>query len=87
MREKYTHGMKPFQTSQGTAWTGGYFIQAFQFLNITERNPHLLEEGDVLAPKPFATDGVGLVTDMPETHIFRFLRDRPLRLVHARRVP
>lgn len=53
--------------------------------NIKENNPHKLEEGDILAIEPFATDGIGRVTDMNEAHIFRFLRDRPLRLIHAKR--
>lgn len=53
--------------------------------NIKENNPHKLEEGDVLAIEPFATDGIGRVTDMNEVYIFRFLRDRPLRLIHAKR--
>ena len=53
--------------------------------NIKESNPHKLEEGDVIAIEPFATDGIGRVTDMNETYIFKFLRDRPMRLVHARK--
>lgn len=53
--------------------------------NIKENNPHQLEEGDVLAIEPFATDGIGRVTDMNEVYIFRFLRERPLRLIHAKR--
>jgi len=53
--------------------------------NIKENNPHKFEEGDVVAIEPFATDGVGRVTDMNEVYIFRFLRDRPLRLIHAKR--
>lgn len=53
--------------------------------NIKENNPHKLEEGDVLAIEPFATDGIGRVTDMNEVYIFRYLRDRPLRLIHAKR--
>ncbi|MBI5679580.1 MAG: type II methionyl aminopeptidase [Methanobacterium sp.] len=53
--------------------------------NIKENNPHKLEEGDVLAIEPFATDGIGRVTDTNEVHIFRFLRDRPMRLIHAKR--
>lgn len=53
--------------------------------NIKENNPHKLEEGDVLAIEPFATDGIGRVTDTNEVHIFRFLRDRPMRLLHAKR--
>ncbi|MCK9152543.1 type II methionyl aminopeptidase [Methanobacterium alcaliphilum] len=54
--------------------------------NISERNSHKLEEGDVLAIEPFATDGVGYVTDMPQTYIFKFLRDRPMRMLHAKKV-
>ena len=53
--------------------------------NIKENNPHKLEEGDVIAIEPFATEGIGRVTDMNEVYIFRFLRDRPLRLIHAKR--
>ena len=53
--------------------------------NIKENNPHKLEEGDILAIEPFATDGVGRVTDMKEVYIFRFLQDRPMRLIHAKR--
>ena len=53
--------------------------------NVKENNPHKLEEGDVLAIEPFATDGIGRVTDMNETYIFKFLMDRPLRLLHAKR--
>lgn len=53
--------------------------------NIKENNPHKLEEGDVIAIEPFATDGVGRVTDMKDVYIFRYLRDRPLRLIHAKR--
>ncbi len=53
--------------------------------NIKENNPHKLEEGDVIAIEPFSTDGVGRVTDMKDVYIFRYLRDRPLRLIHAKR--
>jgi len=53
--------------------------------NIKEDNPHKLEEGDVIAIEPFATDGVGRVTDMKDAYIFKFLRDRPMRLLHAKR--
>ncbi len=82
----HSHGMKPVANLTGHSMDRWILHSGLSIPNITERNPHLLEEGDVLAIEPFATDGVGLVTDMPETHIFRFLRDRPLRLVHARRV-
>ncbi|AIS33047.1 MAG: type II methionyl aminopeptidase [Methanobacterium formicicum] len=54
--------------------------------NIKENNHHKIEEGDVLAIEPFVTDGVGVVGDMKDTFIFRFLRDRPLRLAPARKL-
>lgn len=54
--------------------------------NVKESNPQELEEGDVLAIEPFVTDGVGMVGDMNDTFIFRFLRDRPLRLNDARKL-
>ncbi len=54
--------------------------------NIKEDNKHKLEEGDVLAIEPFVTNGVGIVTDMKDAYIFRFLRERPLRVAHARKL-
>lgn len=54
--------------------------------NVRENNQQIIEEGDVLAIEPFVTDGVGMVGDMKDTFIFRFLRDRPLRLVESRKL-
>jgi len=54
--------------------------------NIKEINNHQVEEGDVLAIEPFVTNGIGRVGDMNETHIFRFLRDRPMRMVQAKKL-
>jgi methionyl aminopeptidase len=54
--------------------------------NIKESNPHKIEEGDILAIEPFVTNGVGRVTDTKDVYIFRFLRDRPLRVIHAKRL-
>jgi methionyl aminopeptidase len=54
--------------------------------NVKENNPHKIEEGDVLAIEPFITDGIGVVGDMKDTFIFRFLRDRPLRFAPARKL-
>jgi methionyl aminopeptidase len=54
--------------------------------NIKEVNNHQIEEGDVLAIEPFVTDGIGRVGDMNEVHIFRFLRDRPMRMVQAKKL-
>ena len=54
--------------------------------NMKGENKHRIMEGDVLAIEPFVTNGVGRVTDMKEAYIFRFLRDRPLRMVQARKL-
>jgi len=54
--------------------------------NIKEVNEHQVEEGDVLAIEPFVTNGIGRVGDMNEAYIFRFLRDRPMRMVHAKKL-
>ncbi len=54
--------------------------------NIKEDNKHIIQEGDVLAIEPFVTNGIGRVGDMNDTFIFRFLRDRPMRMVQARKL-
>ncbi|HHT18269.1 MAG: type II methionyl aminopeptidase [Euryarchaeota archaeon] len=54
--------------------------------NVNDENKQIIEEGDVLAIEPFVTDGVGMVGDMKETFIYKFLRDRPLRLVESRKL-
>jgi methionyl aminopeptidase len=54
--------------------------------NVKEENKHKIQEGDVLAIEPFVTNGVGRVGDMNETYIFRFLRERPMRMVMARKL-
>jgi methionyl aminopeptidase len=54
--------------------------------NVREKNDHKIEEGDVLAIEPFVTNGVGRVGDMKDAYIFKFLRDRPLRMHQARKL-
>ncbi|MDD3986007.1 MAG: type II methionyl aminopeptidase [Methanobacterium sp.] len=54
--------------------------------NIKEDNKHIIQEGDVLAIEPFVTNGIGRVGDMNDTYIFRFLRNRPMRIVQARKL-
>ena len=54
--------------------------------NIKEDNKHIIQEGDVLAIEPFVTNGVGRVGDMNDTYIFRFLRDRPMRMFQAKKL-
>lgn len=54
--------------------------------NIKEDNKQIIQEGDVLAIEPFVTNGIGRVGDMNDTYIFRFIRDRPMRMVQARKL-
>ncbi|HIH62556.1 MAG TPA: type II methionyl aminopeptidase [Methanobacteriales archaeon] len=79
-------GFKPVTNLTGHSMDRWILHSGLSVPNVNEKNTHKLREGDVLAIEPFATDGIGYVTDMPPAYIFRFLRDRPLRLVHARKV-
>ncbi|KZX12868.1 type II methionyl aminopeptidase [Methanobrevibacter curvatus] len=54
--------------------------------SIKEEGTKKLKEGDVIAIEPFATDGMGFVTDAPGTYIYRFLKERPFRLTYTKRV-
>lgn len=45
-----------------------------------------LKEGDVIAIEPFATTGAGQVIEVPPALIFMYLRDRPVRMIQARRL-
>lgn len=54
--------------------------------NVGDKNTHTVEEGDVLAIEPFATTGDGMVTDTPQVYIYKFMRKRPFRMVHTKRV-
>ena len=44
----------------------------------------ILKEGDVIAIEPFATDGVGRVSEAPINEIYGFLARRPVRSPEAR---
>ena len=44
----------------------------------------LLSAGDVIAIEPFATDGVGRISEAPQTEIFSFVAKRPVRSPPAR---
>lgn len=45
-----------------------------------------LKEGDVFAIEPFATTGAGQVIEVPPALIFMYVRDRPVRMLQARRL-
>lgn len=86
--EEYVNsqGLYPVANLTGHSMDQWILHSGLSIPNVKENNSHKLEEGDVLAIEPFVTDGVGMVGDMAPTYIFRFLRDRPLRLVQSRKL-
>jgi len=79
-------GLKPVSNLTGHSMERYILHSGLSIPNINDENRHEIKEGDVLAIEPFVTNGVGRVTDMNEAYIFRFLRDRPLRMVQARKM-
>ncbi|MCE8428635.1 MAG: type II methionyl aminopeptidase [Candidatus Methanoperedens sp.] len=51
-----------------------------------KRLPHgiILEEGDIVAIEPFATDGAGKIYDAGSAEIYHFVANKPVRLPSAR---
>lgn len=54
--------------------------------NYNNNSTHKLEEGQVIAVEPFATNGVGYVDDMSGSYIYSFMRNRPFRMAHDKKV-
>lgn len=81
-----SQGFVPVANLTGHSMSRWILHSGLSIPNVNENNKHQLEEGDVLAIEPFVTDGVGVVGDMKDTFIFRFLRDRPLRLAEAKKL-
>ena len=78
------HGFKPVANLTGhmlTQWNlhGGTIIP-----NINTRHGDLIEEGQVFAIEPFATDGFGRVVDESNAIIFKYIAERPIRMKEAR---
>ncbi|ADZ08475.1 methionine aminopeptidase, type II [Methanobacterium lacus] len=80
------NGLNPVSNLTGHGMDQYILHSGISVPNIKEVNDHKVEEGDVLAIEPFVTNGVGWVSDIPEVHIFRFLRDRPMRMVQAKKL-
>jgi len=53
-----------------------------------KRMPHgvVLEEGDIIAIEPFATDGAGKIYDAGSAEIYHLVSERPVRLPSARKL-
>lgn len=76
-------GYKPIVNLSGHS-LGQYRIHAGLNVPNIETGDAVLKEGMVIAIEPFATDGEGKVTDSPESVIFRYLEDKPVRLREAK---
>jgi methionyl aminopeptidase len=54
--------------------------------NIGNNDPTKLEEGQVIAIEPFATNGVGIVNDAPGQYIYSYLKNKPFRMTQTQKV-
>jgi methionyl aminopeptidase len=54
--------------------------------NVSNNSSHKFKEGDVIALEPFVTSTNGYVKDSGVVEIYRYLRERPVRLQEARRI-
>ena len=54
--------------------------------NINNHDTTKLKEGQAIAIEPFATDGIGLVNDTPNSYIYSFLKNKPYRIKHDQKV-
>lgn len=78
------YGFKPVSNLTGHMLTRGNLHGGIVIPNVNTRHGDLIEEGQVYAIEPFATDGFGRVVDEGNAIIFRYLADRPLRMKEAR---
>ena len=54
--------------------------------NVSNNSDYRFKEGDVIALEPFVTSSNGYVKDSGTVEIYRHLRDRPVRLMEARKI-
>jgi len=73
-------GFKPIQNLTGHGLARWNLHAGLTVPNISEKTGQKLEVGNVVALEPFLTDGAGFVEDAPQAYIFRYLRDRPVRM-------
>lgn len=79
-------GLKPISNLSGHQMDQWLLHSGVSIPNINDNNNRKLEEGDVLAIEPFATDGVGTVVDTPNYYIFKFMKNKPFRNTYTKRV-
>ena len=54
--------------------------------NVSNNSGHKFKDGDVIALEPFVTETSGFVKDSGIVEIYRYMRDRPVRLPEARSI-
>ncbi|MEM2974456.1 MAG: type II methionyl aminopeptidase [Candidatus Micrarchaeia archaeon] len=81
------YGFRPIENLTGHS-LGKYTLHAgVEIPNFAARGRGaLLEEGDVIAIEPFATDGAGIVVETTRTEIFSALFEMPVRNAAARQM-
>ena len=82
----HNHGFNPITNLTGHSLEQWNLHSGLSIPNINDQSTVKLKEGDAIAIEPFATDGVGWVTDTPQTYIFRYLKDKPFRIAHTQKV-
>jgi methionyl aminopeptidase len=73
-------GFKPIRNLTGHGLSQWNLHAGITVPNVDEDTGQKLEVGNVIALEPFLTDGAGFVEDAPQAYIFRYLRDRPVRM-------
>jgi len=79
-------GFKPVENLTGHLLKRYHLHGGKTIPNVRTRHGEVIQAGEVFAIEPFATTGAGRVVEGSEAVIFRYLRDRPLRLADARKL-
>ncbi|VVC71854.1 Methionine aminopeptidase [uncultured archaeon] len=81
-----SRGFRPIENLTGHS-LGKYDLHAgIEVPNIETKNSFTLNEGDAIAIEPFATDGIGRVSEGPSVEIFALTDLKPVRQREARRM-
>jgi methionyl aminopeptidase len=79
-------GFRPIRNLTGHS-LGHFDVHAgLTIPNIKNDDRYQLREDDVIAVEPFCTAGSGLVKDSGSALIFRWINDRPTRLLESRKI-
>ena len=82
----HEYGLNPITNLTGHSLEQWNLHAGLSIPNINTGDTTKLEEGQAIAIEPFATNGVGVVNDAPGAYIFSYLRNRPFRLNHDKKV-